>query len=277
MNAFFHALAFFTRIPVPWLKPSEKAWRESVAWYPAVGLVIGCVLWAVYQLSLWAFSPLLAAVLTCAVWVYITGGLHLDGWMDLADGLGSSRSRERMLEIMKDSRSGAMAVLAAILLLLIKTAGLVELAPPSVVPAQVIHQVYSAILYNTAHDNALLVRLSADWSILLLIVPFAARTHVLLAIRFWPYASSDNGIGKGISEGLRLWHIAFAYVILLGLSWWLADFRAVTAVLVSLLFSLWFARGITRRLGGLTGDCYGAIIESSEAVMLVVLAGSWWG
>lgn len=247
MNAFFHALSFFTRIPVPWLKPSEKAWRQSVAWYPAVGLVIGCLLWAFLTAALWAFSPLLAAVLTCAAWVYITGGLHLDGWMDLADGLGSSRSRERMLEIMKDSRSGAMAVLAAILLLLVKTAGLAELAAAS-----------------------------ASLLPVILIIPFAARTHVLVAIHFWPYATEEGGIGKNIGEGLRFWHIGLAYLALLGLGWWLAGIPAVAAVAVSLLFVLWFARGISRRLGGLTGDCYGALIESSEAVMLLILAGSWW-
>ncbi|MEJ8545535.1 adenosylcobinamide-GDP ribazoletransferase [Brevibacillus borstelensis] len=271
MNAFYHALTFFTRIPVPWLKPSEKAWRDSVAWYPAVGLVVGCLLWAVHEAALWAFSPLIAAVLTCAAWVYITGGLHLDGWMDLADGLGSSRTQERMLEIMKDSRSGAMAVLAAILLLLLKTAGITELAGLLANPAS--QAKLSGLTADGSQAEGLTLYSS---SILLVLIPFAARAHVLLSIRYWPYVSSDNGVGKGISEGLRLWHIVAAYAAVLGLGWWIAGIQAAVAVAISLLFSLWFARGISRRLGGLTGDCYGAIIESSEAVMLLVAAGSWW-
>ncbi|MGG2480833.1 adenosylcobinamide-GDP ribazoletransferase [Brevibacillus borstelensis] len=271
MNAFFHALTFFTRIPVPWLKPSEKAWRDSVAWYPAVGLVIGCVLWIVHEAALWAFPPLIAAVLTCTAWVYITGGLHLDGWMDLADGLGSSRTQERMLEIMKDCRSGAMAVLAAILLLFLKTAGITELAGLLTNPPN--QASLSGLLAGGPRAEGLTLY---SGSLLLVLIPFAARAHVLLAIRCFPNVSSDNGVGKGIGAGLRLWHIVAAYAAVLGLGWWIAGIQAIAAVAVSLLFSLWFARGICRRLGGLTGDCYGAIIESSEAVMLLVAAGSWW-
>lgn len=245
MSALWHAIAFFTRIPVPWLKPSETAWKKSVNWYPVAGVVIGLVLCGVHQTASYLFSPLLAAVLTLAVWVYITGGLHLDGWMDLGDGLGSSRPREQILAIMKDSRVGAMGVLAAILLLLLKTAALVDLA-------------------------------RFGWALLLL-VPFAARTHVLLSIRFWPYISADKGIGKGISEGLSSLSIWLGYVVLLAAGWLLGGWAAVTAILVSLLFALWFSRAVAGKLGGLNGDCYGAVIESSEAVMLLVMAGSWWG
>ncbi|CAJ1003773.1 MULTISPECIES: adenosylcobinamide-GDP ribazoletransferase [Brevibacillus] len=245
MNAFFHALSFFTRIPVPWLRPSEEAWKKSVVWYPAVGLVIGLVLCGVHQAALWAFAPLTAAVLTMACWVYITGGLHLDGWMDLADGLGSSRPREQMLAIMKDSRTGAMGVLAAIVLLLVKTAALAELD----------HRQLAACL---------------------LLVPAAARTHVLLAIRCWPYVTGEKGVGKSIGEALRPFHIGAGYLFVLALGWWLADIRAVTAVVLSLVISLLFARSVAGKLGGLTGDCYGALIEIAEAVMLLILIGSWW-
>jgi len=245
MNALWHAIAFFTRIPVPWLKPSETAWKQSVNGYPAVGIVIGLVLCGAHQAALTLFSPLLAAVLTVAVWVYITGGLHLDGWMDLADGLGSSRPREQVLAIMKDSRVGAMGVLAAVLLLLLKTAAVTELFRP-------------------------------DWALLLL-APFAARTHVLLSIWFWPYLSAEKGIGKGIREGLSPVSIGLGYLVLLTAGWLIGSWAAVTAIVASLLFALWFSRAVAGKLGGLNGDCYGAVIESGEAVMLLVLAGSWWG
>ncbi|MGG1658569.1 adenosylcobinamide-GDP ribazoletransferase [Brevibacillus sp. NRS-1366] len=245
MNAFFHAIAFFTRIPVPWLQPSEVAWKKSVNWYPAVGVVIGLLLWGVHQAGLYLFSPWLAAVLTLVVWVYITGGLHLDGWMDLADGLGSSRPKEQVLAIMKDSRVGAMGVLAAFLLLLIKAGGVSELAHPG-------------------------------WGMLLLFVPAAARTHVLLSIRLWPYLSADKGIGKGISEGLSPMSIIISYVLLLVAGWFLGGSHVIAAILISLVIALGFSRSVASKLGGLNGDCYGAVIESSEAVMLLVLAGSWW-
>lgn len=244
MSAFFHAIAFFTRIPVPWLRPSEAAWKKSVNWYPAVGLVIGVLLWGASEAGLYLFSPLLAAVLTLSVWVYITGGLHLDGWMDLADGLGSGRPREQVLAIMKDSRVGAMGVLAAIMLLLIKTAALTDLA-------------------------------SSGMAILLAIVPAVARTHVLLSISLWPYLSAEKGMGKGIREGLSYRSIALGYAAVMTAGWFLGGWQALLAILVSLLVSLWFSNSVSRKLGGMNGDCYGAVIESSEAVALLVLAGSF--
>lgn len=245
MNAFLHAIAFFTRIPVPWLKPSDEAWKKSVNWYPAVGLVIGLLLWGVFQAGLLLFSPWLAAVMTLVAWVYVTGGLHLDGWMDLADGLGSGRPRERVLEIMKDSRVGAMGVLAAILLLFIKAGAVAELSPQG-------------------------------WGSLLIVAPAAARTHVLLSIKLWPYLSADNGIGKGISAGLSVPAMIVSYIILIASGWLLGGLQVVTAIVASLVFALLFSRSVAKKLGGLNGDCYGAVIETSEAVVLLVLVGSWW-
>ena len=245
LNPFFHALAFFTRIPVPWLIPSEEDWKKSVAWYPAVGLVIGLLLWGVLEAGLALFPPSLAAVLALIAWVYVTGGLHLDGWMDLADGLGSSRPREQVLAIMKDSRVGAMGVLAAILLLLLKAAALAELA-------------------------------GMGQGAMLLLVPMAARTHVLLSIRGWPYLTADKGLGKGLQEELGALPIAVGYAILLLAGWLLGDWQLLAAALVSLLAAWWFSRVAFRKLGGLNGDCYGAVIEGGEAAMMLVLAGSWW-
>ncbi|MFF0829854.1 adenosylcobinamide-GDP ribazoletransferase [Brevibacillus sp. NPDC003359] len=245
MNAFLHAISFFTRIPVPCLRPSEEAWRKSVNWYPAVGLVIGLLLWGVYQAGLLLFSPWLAAVLTLVAWVYVTGGLHLDGWMDLADGLGSARPRERILEIMKDSRVGAMGVLAAIMLLLIKAGAVAELAHPG-------------------------------WGSFLIVAPVAARTHVLLSIKLWSYLSADKGIGNGISAGLSVSSIIVSYIVLFAAGWYLGGVQVITAIFLSLVFALLFSRSVAKKLGGLNGDCYGAVIESSEAVVLLVLVGSWW-
>jgi len=245
LNPFFYALAFFTRIPVPWLHPSEEDWKKSVAWFPAVGLVIGFVLWGALEAGLALFSSSLAAVLALIAWVCVTGGLHLDGWMDLADGLGSNRPREQALAIMKDSRVGAMGVWAAILLLLLKAVALLELA-------------------------------GKGQGMMLLVVPMAARTHLLLSIRCWPYLSPERGMGRGLRDRLTTRSIAVGYAGLLISSWLLGGRPLLAAALVSLLAAWWISRFVSSRLGGLNGDCYGAVIEGSEAVMLLVLAGSWW-
>ncbi len=247
MNAFFLAVSFLTRIPVPAFSASTEVWRKSAAFYPLVGAIVGGLLWAADLGISQLFSPPLAAVLTLAFWVYITGGLHLDGWMDLADGLGSHRSRERMLAIMKDSRVGAMGVLAAILLLMIKGTALYEL-------------------------------LGTNRAVLLLLVPAAARTYLLLAIRFWPYLT-ETGIGSGMREGLRWWHLLLGGVGLFGLGWYMGGLHAVAALLITLVGSLWFCRMIAKKLGGFTGDGYGALVEWSETVCLlaIIAAGRWWG
>ena len=122
MKPLFYAVAFLTRIPVPFRFDARDR-TKSTAYYPLVGLLIGGVIAAFDGLIAVHFPPLVRAVLVTACWVFITGGLHLDGLMDVFDGLGSHREPERILAIMKDSRVGAMGVLAAVLILLLKDRG----------------------------------------------------------------------------------------------------------------------------------------------------------
>ncbi|MFS8515088.1 MAG: adenosylcobinamide-GDP ribazoletransferase, partial [Planifilum fulgidum] len=154
MKPLFYAVAFLTRIPVPFRFDARDR-TKSTAYYPLVGLLIGGVIAAFDGLIAVHFPPLVRAVLVTACWVFITGGLHLDGLMDVFDGLGSHREPERMLAIMKDSRVGAMGVLAAVLILLTKIAALASLT------ASMASSVAAASV--------------------------SARTAVLLAIAGWPY------------------------------------------------------------------------------------------
>lgn len=244
MNAFYHALTFLTKIPVPWLRSDDAAWKKSVAFYPVVGLLIGIALWCFQFITSQIFSPLLTAVLTLVCWVYLTGGLHLDGWMDLADGLGSNRSRERILEIMKDSRVGAMGVLAAILLLLVKSVALLEL----------MHQ-------------------GSYW---LMYIPMAARTFLLLAIYYWPYLTK-GGIATGMKEGLKSCHLGLNFALLIGAALLTGGVQALAATILTLVGSLWFCYRVAKRLTGLSGDCYGALIEWSEVICLLSIVGTGRG
>lgn len=250
VKPFLYALSFLTRIPVPpALTASHTAagedWQKSVAYYPIVGAVIGLLLWGAAQIIDFVFPTLLGSVFLIVIWVFLTGGLHMDGWMDVADGLGSNRSREEMLRIMKDSRSGAMGVTAAILLLFVKTAGV--------------------------HD--LLLAKHGAW---LVLPPVLARFVLSAAIRYWPYVS-ENGIGSGLRNGINSGHL-LAYLLVLAAAafWWKS--AAGLAVLALLLFLSWIlARYLNRKLGGLNGDCYGALVEWTEAVTLVllVLLAAW--
>ncbi|MBO8171594.1 MAG: adenosylcobinamide-GDP ribazoletransferase [Bacillaceae bacterium] len=246
MNAFFHAITFLTRIPVPFLKSSREDWEKSAVYYPLVGMVLGLLVWAGALFLMWGFPVPLAAVLLVVWWVLLTGGIHLDGWMDLADGLGSSRDRERMLHIMKDSRVGAMGVLAVVLLLMVKVVA----------------------VYQLIVDH----RIDA-----LAVSPLIARFALMAAIWYWPYIR-EGGMASGLKKGLDPVRVLLGLFIslaltfaVLGLSGW------ITAILA--LGAGWlFGRYLVRKLGGFTGDGYGALVEWTEVIfLLLVIIGSEWG
>jgi adenosylcobinamide-GDP ribazoletransferase len=245
MNALFHAIAFLTRLPVPVLSSSQKDWERSVAYYPLVGLLIGFLLWGVSWLSFYLAPPALAAVLLFAFWVFITGGLHIDGWMDLADGMGSNRDRQRTLEIMKDSRTGSMGVIAALFLFMLKGVSIFYL-------------------------------LESKAFLLFLLPPLAARFFLVAAIWFWPYIS-EKGMATGLKKGLAPWMIVLAFLGTGGIFYVVNDVAGLLVLAFSILMSWMFIRMVLQRLGGLTGDVYGALVEWTEMVILVllVLAGRW--
>lgn len=235
MNAFFTALAFLTRLPVP-VRMDSQDWNKSASYYPLVGLVIGVLLALSNEALSLLFPPLVRGVLVTAGWVFLTGGLHMDGLMDTTDGMASNRDREQTLSIMKDSRVGAMGVLAGILLLGIKASTLAYL-DPAFAP--------------------------------LLIAPVAARTGMTAAIVFFPYVRED-GIGLGLREGLSPFRLGFALVsglavIVFMAGWWTLLVLAGTVLVIALI--AWM---VLRRLGGLTGDVYGCMAESVEAAILLL-------
>ncbi|XRG81094.1 adenosylcobinamide-GDP ribazoletransferase [Rossellomorea sp. GAMAL-10_SWC] len=89
---------FLTSIPVPKIEVSNTDWKKKPLYFPLISLLIGGLLWlAVTGVGRLFLTPV-SAFLIVLVWIWITGGLHIDGWMDLADGFGSNRSREQMLK-----------------------------------------------------------------------------------------------------------------------------------------------------------------------------------
>ncbi|RNB80134.1 adenosylcobinamide-GDP ribazoletransferase [Brevibacillus fluminis] len=237
MKAFFHAVAFLTRLPVPRLSTETRDWTNSVAYYPVVGVILGFILWGITWLASALFPPVVASILVLGSWVYLTGGLHLDGWMDVADGLGSNRDRERMLAIMKDSRVGAMGVIACVLLLLFKGAAILELS----------------------HSAAWLVAATAG-----------ARFALTGVIWFFPYLS-ERGLGSGLRDGLSPWKLIAGGIVTLGVIAWLVGVGGLLAFGAALLGAWLVARSLVSKLGGMTGDCYGTIVEGTEAMLLAFL------
>lgn len=187
-------------------------------------------------------NPLGCAVLVVAFWFYVTGGLHADGYMDTADGLFSGRSRERMLEIMKDSRVGSGGVMAFVFLVLLKVTFLSQLEP-------------KAALFS------------------LIAIPAASRFGTLISIFQFPYARKE-GLGKAfVTYGPP--HTTAKALVLALLPVFLCGPFYLALLGAAMILSLWANLSISRKLGGVTGDTYGAVIEGSEMVLLLfVLIGS---
>lgn len=242
IRALAAAFAFLTRFPSPLPDINERDLGAAVAFFPLVGLVLGVVTAGLGYLAPGAAPPLVVAVVLVAVLAVITGGLHLDGLSDLFDGLGGGRGdRERTLAIMRDSRIGAHGATALILLLLAKVAAVAALLE--------------------AHDFSAL-----------LAFPVFARWAVTPQLVLFPYARPE-GLGRGFKRGAGWVQLAVASALAMALVaslGWSAAMQAVAAFGVALAMGWW----LRRRLGGLTGDVYGATIELCEVASLFVAAAA---
>ncbi|MBE9029464.1 adenosylcobinamide-GDP ribazoletransferase [filamentous cyanobacterium LEGE 11480] len=236
------AFLFYTALPLPQWWPVEF---EGIAQFaPIVGLGMAGCLWIIWTgLTALGLSSGLVAVIVVAIWLRITGGLHLDGAMDAADGL-AVMDPERRLAVMSDSRSGAFGVMAAIVILAGKTVALASL--------------------SQAHLWVLLA--VCGWS----------RWGQLAAIVRYPYIKPQ---GKGAFHRATLtspWQALPLFLGLFGLGFLplclgLSSVKLTFALTIgaggiSLCVGDWF----NAKLGGQTGDTYGAIVEWSEVLILVL-------
>ena len=239
------AMQFLTRIPLATQTLFDnKDYANSLAWYPVIGLILGGSVWlsgvALTELS----SASLAAALLLAVWVLLTGALHLDGVADVADAwVGGFGDREKTFQILKDPRSGPIAVVVLVLVLLVKWA-------------------------------ALEVLLGSDqWSIIWLI-PLLARGAMPYVFWRLDYASS-SGLGSALVAGLSRQRVLISLlfvVVIVMLSLASQLDILLLFVVVSVPIYLWWKRASYQKLGGFNGDCAGALVEFLELGLLLGLA-----
>lgn len=242
MNAFFTALSFLTRIPAP-VSTERDDWVKSPCHYPLVGLILGGLLLIFDQAVASLFPSLVRGALLTVLWIYLTGGLHLNGLMDTADGYGANGSLERTLEVMKDSRVGSMGVIAAFSVLLLKFSVLASLATDAI------------------------------W-IALVAAPVAGRLAMVLSIRLFPYAKKDE-LGLGMKEHLTLWRLVYALIIGIGVLFLTTGWFG-SILLVGMLAVVWIIGEIARsHICGMTSEIYGATAEITEVVVLLLCL--WYG
>ncbi len=237
MKSILFALQHLTRLPLPHASFDETSCGRATAFFPLAGVLIGAIMaggiWATgYYLPVHLLASLLIVLM-----VVLTGGIHLDGFMDSIDGLFSGRQREKKLEIMRDSRVGAFGVLGAICLLLFKF--------------------------------SLLAAIPAGMLAKLLVVTLAiSRWNMTLAIFVFPYARQE-GLGAIYKKYCGVGEL-FLATVLTGLAAGivLGVYGAILMLTGGLIACL-VGRKVNKELGGLTGDIYGLINELSEVLLLL--------
>lgn len=232
-KSYIDALSFFT---VFRFKSDNFDGRKSVYSFVLTGLTIGAPPFLFFHYLSGRIPADVVSIVVVLYFVLITGALHLDGLADTADGLFSCRSRERMLEIMKDSRIGTMGAVAIIMVLIIKVFTVHALKEP---------------LY-------------------LLLIPAYARYGMVFGLSMFKYAR-ETGTAAAFFGNYN--PLVYAQgIILLALSWFLGlqAFIAINAAFAVFIFLI--TRLYKAKIGGITGDMLGAMSEACEAFLLIIAA-----
>lgn len=250
VRLFFIALQFFTRLPIPRWVGFEAAWLHHASrYFPLVGLVVAAITAAVYAVASLVLPPTVAVLLSTAAGIYATGAFHEDGFADMCDGFGGGHTRERVLEIMKDSRIGAYGAIGILLLLATKIAALASLPPAGVL----------AVLF-VGHPASRLMATSLIWRM--------------------EYARAEGKakpLAQEMSDGEFAIAAVTAAVPAAAAVWygWLSAAALACGLLGMLLAAFWLARKCAVRLGGYTGDCLGAVQQLTEAVFYLCVLAAW--
>ncbi|MGB9681442.1 MAG: adenosylcobinamide-GDP ribazoletransferase [bacterium] len=236
MNEFLEALKFLTIVPIN-RSTDERALAKSPRVFPLVGFFLGLSL----SLFLFFFSRItgywISIMLTILAWEGITGGIHIDGLADTFDGILSRKDRESILEVMRDSRIGTMGALAIFFLLTLKFLSLGEG-----------YNAYTRVI----------------------VAPIYGRFLITLSIYLFPYGRKE-GKGSIFSNVLTQRDIIFSGAITLVLGLLTGGEKGLLAFFAVIIIGYLIGLYLTRRIGGLTGDMYGAICEITELITLLIL------
>lgn len=245
MTPLWIALQFLTVLPIE-LKtmPSAKQNGQAMLFYPLVGVLLGLILFASAML-LAKLPIILSAALILVLWIWLTGGLHLDGLADTADAwVGGFGDSERTLNIMKDPACGPIGVLSLVVVCLLKFV-------------------------------ALYVLLEQQMAAFLIVLPMLGRSVPLFLFLTTPYVRTQ-GLGRSMTDFMpkkRLWMVFVITIALLCVFKWLG----LIALLVFLVMLFYMRSLFIKRIGGITGDTAGAAIELAEtAVLLSTVIASFY-
>ena len=244
------AFQLLTIVPIPSSKKAvdedrlKRVLSNSVAWYPLTGLFIGAVIYGALQLFLLTnhhqTCGMVCGAIVLALWIALTGGLHLDGLIDSCDGLLCAKSSDQRLLIMKDTHVGAFGVVGAIVVLLLKFAALSEM--------------------------------STNQFLMILIIPVISRMCMSLSVIFYKTARNNTGMGSMFKAQSGWPQALIAVCITLTAAYGFCGLSGLILIGIALLSMLMVNAFILKRINGLTGDTYGALNEIIETILLIVIS-----
>lgn len=246
MKRFISILQFMTRIPINIDTGFDEEFHKTITYFPLVGLVLGVLIYIIGLVSGIFFDSFITSIIVTLALVILTGGLHIDGIGDTFDAIYSYRDKERMLEIMKDSRLGTNSLLAIMFLILLKI----------------------GFIYSIINNNLL-------WTVIFM--PVVARLGVIVMM-YKTVTPRENGMGNLFigKASTSMFTIAILYTIILmiGISkliFLASTFEAmmlISTIIILFIFNNLFKKHIYIKIDGVTGDILGCTIELGELIYL---------
>ena len=247
IRVFFTALMFYTRIPCPsWIDHSDDYINRATRYFPLIGWIVGGVSASMIYILHFVFPVSISIIFSLVTSILITGAFHEDGFADVCDGFGGGWTREKILDIMKDSRVGAYGVVGLIVLFALKIFTLIELMNFDVwfcLKASILAHVISR---------------------------FSAVTMIFTQ----EYAREDaTSKIKPIAKKLSMTNLTISAVWLIPAFLLFQNYLLLLVIIPVYLMKIYLARYFTKWIGGYTGDCLGATQQVTEVITLLFCLG----
>ncbi|MGE5106877.1 MAG: adenosylcobinamide-GDP ribazoletransferase [Sphingobacteriales bacterium] len=246
IEIFFTALMFYTRIPCPkWVTHDSEYLNKATRYFPLMGWIVGLITAAVFYLTEVMVNTPVAIALSMVTGIFVTGAFHEDGFADVCDGFGGGWTKQKILGIMKDSRTGAYGVIAVVMMLLLKYLSLSSISSYQL-----------GIVFIAAHSFS---RLCA-----VLVVATSVYVRENDDAKAKPLAKSitNNELIPAILFGVAPLLLFFQIKILL----------VVILPVAGVVYLRWYFH---KWIGGYTGDCLGATQQVTEILFYLSIVAVW--
>jgi adenosylcobinamide-GDP ribazoletransferase len=256
IRIFFTAIMFYTRIPCPqWVNHREEYINQATRYFPLIGWIVGLIAGLVYLTGSYLFGTNIGLTFSMAASVLTTGAFHEDGFADVCDGFGGGWTKERILEIMKDSRVGTYGVVGILLLFALKFFSLHQLL------VSINDYPYLVMLiFVTAHSLS----------------RFIASTFIFTHqyVRDTP-DSKAKPVAKTVNHVNLVVAALFAFLPLLAVSWMGHTPAFLLIIFPAYLSKVYLSHYFTKWIGGYTGDCLGATQQVAEVMVYLSFILIW--